>query len=189
MSTAKFIEKRRMVVKKILLVACVLLICVFVVAIIGVYGFLNTPLFDFSYEIQQDNVSLTIYSMNPSTFTNFPLGVNDLIALDNSAVKKIVVEAHDFEKHIENFENIKVKDVLPKKGKSTYSDIRLYYVIEGERNGRLLDVAMWGGNGEENGTCVFVNGIEVREKNIFYELILPFLPDEEANVWANYLVQ
>ena len=55
----------------------------------------------------------------------------------------------------------------------------MYYVLESKKNGKLIDVAMWGD--EDN---IFVNGFEVKENNIFYDVVIPFLPENEVKELA-----
>ena len=59
----------------------------------------------------------------------------------------------------------------------------MYYVLESKKNGKLLEVAMWG----ENDDTIFVNGTEVKENDIFYDVIIPFLPEEEAKELKDYI--
>ncbi len=61
---------------------------------------------------------------------------------------------------------------------------RVYYVLESKKNGKLLDVIMWGGAGDT--TTIFVNGYEVKENEILYNAIIPFLPNDLDGYWEPF---
>ena len=54
-------------------------------------------------------------------------------------------------------------------------DARIYYVFEMRNGARLLEVAMWG----EWTESIYVNGYEIKENKVFYDVISPFLSEEE----------
>jgi hypothetical protein len=117
-----------------------------------------------------DDLSLTIYYMNPYIFTFYQVSVDDLI---NSKGIKIIVDGSDVEEHIDLFKQISKDDLIPVK-KTSGIDARVYYVFESEKEGKMLEVAMWGDN-----NSVFINGLEVKGNNIFFTFIIPFLPEDE----------
>ena len=144
------------------------------------------PSFNFSRLIGNENIddiSLSIYYMSPYIFTDIPLSVDDLIS-DNTTTKT-VISGSDLEEHINLFDQISNYNLIPVKKKSSYLNVRMYYVLESRKNGKLLDVAMWGGNGEDN--SIFVNGVEVKGNNILYDVIIPFLPEDAAKEWGIYV--
>jgi len=71
------------------------------------------------------------------------------------------------------FKRMGATTLIPVLKKSPYLDAHIYYVFETEENGKLFDVAMWGIYGG-----VYVNGVEVNDNAIFYDAIMPFLPDD-----------
>lgn len=144
------------------------------------------PSLNFSELIGNENIediSLTIYYMSPYILTGIPLSVDNLI--NSSSTKKIVINGSDLEEHIDLFKQISNDDLIPVKKKSSYLDVRLYYVIESKKSGKLFDVAMWGGDGDDN--SIFVNGFEVKGNDIFYDVIIPFLPKDAAKEWAIFV--
>ena len=61
---------------------------------------------------------------------------------------------------------------------------RIYYVFETEKNGNIFDVAIWGGYDEYS---IFVNGLEVKVDDVFYDVIMPFLPEAVAEELKTFL--
>ena len=57
--------------------------------------------------------------------------------------------------------------------KKSYLNARIYYVFETGEQGKILDVAMWGDNAN-----IFVNEIEIKENDIFYDVLITFLPED-----------
>lgn len=126
-----------------------------------------------------DNLSLTIYYIDPLILTRAPLSVDDLINFSN--VRKIVIDDIDVEKHIDLFKQITNTNLKPVKNKSRI-DARFYYFFETEKQGKILDVAMWGNN-----ASVFVNGLEVDENDVFFTVVTPFLSEDELKDLEAYL--
>lgn len=85
------------------------------------------------------------------------------------------------EKHIDLFKQITNTNLKPVKNKSRI-DARFYYFFETEKQGKILDVAMWGNN-----ASVFVNGLEVDENDVFFTVVTPFLSEDELKDLEAYL--
>lgn len=126
-----------------------------------------------------NGLSLTIYYISPYILTRAPLSVDGLINFDD--VTKIVVSGSELEKHIDLLKQLSKDDLIPVKNKSRVN-ARLYYVFETINEGKILNVAMWSGNGG-----VFINGLEVEWNDIFYDIIMPFLPKEAADEYGKYI--
>lgn len=126
-----------------------------------------------------DDLSLTIYYINPFILTRAPLGVDDLINFSN--VKKIVISGSDLEEHMDLFEQINKDDLIPVKNKSRIN-ARIYYCFETVKEGKIIDVAMWGNDGS-----VFINGLEVKGNDIFYDIVMQFLPTDAVKEFETYL--
>ena len=58
-------------------------------------------------------------------------------------------------------------------GNDFREDVRMYYVFENKNGRNVFDVAMWSGNGK-----IVVNGVEVENNHVFYELLIHFLPED-----------
>jgi len=48
-------------------------------------------------------------------------------------------------------------------------------VFETNKGQKIFDVVMWGFN---NSNSIFINGYEMKENEIFYDAIIPFLPED-----------
>lgn len=130
-----------------------------------------------------NDISLTIYHLSLQSLMFFPVvSVEDLI--NRSSDEKIVINGSDLEEHIDLFKQIDNDILIPVKKKSSDLDLRVYYVLENKENGKLFDVAMWG---DEN--SIFVNEIEVEGNNVFYDVIIPFLPEDEAKELEDFILE
>jgi len=130
-----------------------------------------------------DDINLTIYYMSPYILTNTPLSIDNFI--NSYQVNRNIIKGRDLEGHIDLFKQISNDDLVPVKKKSSFLNVRLYYVFESKKNGKLFDVAMWGGDGDDN--SIFVSGFEVQENEIFYDVIMPFLPEDAAKEWSLFI--
>lgn len=121
-----------------------------------------------------NDISLTIYYMDLQALLFYPVSsVEDLIQWTDD--EKIVISGSKLEEHVDLFRKMSNEGFTQVWKKSSDLDLRIYYVLESKKNGKLFDVAMWGDNGS-----IFVNGIEVKENKVFYDVIIPFLPEDVA---------
>lgn len=164
--------------------------------IVGVFVFLlsaipvlfsiyfTKPSLNVSEMIENENIndlSLTIYYLSPYTYMFYPVSsVEDL----SHRCEKIVINGGDLKKHIDSFRQISNDDLKPIIWKSSDLDLRLYYVLESKKNGKLFDVAMWG----KDGDSMIVNGYEAKGNNIFIDVIIPFLPEDKAESWEDFMI-
>jgi len=134
---------------------------------------LEKDIYDFVEFIGRDDIdglSLTIYYCNPNMFTWCPISLDQLINYAHDII--IVINSGELAKHIDLFKLVGSTDLVLVR-KNTRIDARVYYVFEIENQGKLLDVAMWGKNGS-----YFINGVEIKENRLFYDIIRPFLPED-----------
>ena len=152
------------------------------------------------------NLSLTIYYASPSLFVN-PRWSIDFFRM--SAGEKIAISGSELEEHIDLFKQISSDDLVPilpfdriplyiDEFKCVSGDhgllaavhamwdlssihVRMYYVFECKESGKLFDVIMWGYGG------IIVNGFVVENRRIFYEIIMPFLPEDAAEEWERWI--
>jgi len=170
-------------VKKVAIIA--ILILLIIVATVLISYWINNircqkALNDFSTMINSESIndiSLTIYYVSPLTLTLYAWSVDDLIRA--SEEQAIVIYGDALVEHIDLFKQISKDDLVLVKKKSSYLDVRLYYVFETEEKGKIFDVAMWGCDGS-----IIVNGFEVKDAGIFYDVIMPFLPEDAAKKWG-----
>lgn len=120
-----------------------------------------------------ESLRLTICYIDPLILTRKPMLPEEL--LRDSTARIITVEAEELEKHRTLLQALTPAELTPVKQKG-FLNVRLYYIFETDA-GKLLDVAF---NGIHD--CPFVNGIEVEDNDLFYELIDPFLTDEDRGI-------
>lgn len=137
---------------------------------------------NFTKEIENGNLAnlgLTIFYLSPSTLTLYPLSVDDLI--NSSNVHKVVINGSRLDENIELLKQINNDALVPVQQKSRIN-ARIYYVFENNKERKIFDVAMWGET-----DSIFVNGCEVKENDIFYDVIMPFLPEDAVKELETYL--
>lgn len=120
-----------------------------------------------------DDISLTIYYLNIKALRFIP--VSSVEALIQCVDEKVIIHGSDLKQRIDLFRKIDNEVFIPVWKKSSDLDLRVYYVLESKKNGKLFSVAMWG-----DVNSVFVNGIEVKGNKVFYDVIIPFLSEKAA---------
>ena len=116
------------------------------------------------------DLSLTIYYIDPWEFTLLPLSVDLLI----NNYKDDVIYINDLEEHTDLLKQINSDVLIPVEHESRiYAWI--YYVFKTKNNRKIFDVAMWGDD-----FSIYVNGLEIQENNVFYNIVTPFLPEDIA---------
>lgn len=120
-----------------------------------------------------DELSLTIYYMSPDTLTNMPVSVKDL--KENDYELKVTVDGKRLQEHTDLLEQLSSTTLTPVEEQGSDGFARIYYVFETKNNRNIYDVCMWNGIGD-----IFVNGVEFEAQDIFYDVIMPFLPENEA---------
>jgi hypothetical protein len=137
---------------------------------------------NFSKLIEEENfddLSLTIYYMSPFAATRYPWSAEDLI--NRREENKIVINGSRLEEHIDLLNQINNNVLTPVEHKFRIS-AWLHYVFETKKDGKLFSVSMWG---EDN--SIFVNGIEIKGNEIFYDIVMPFLPTDVVKEFETYL--
>lgn len=97
----------------------------------------------------------------------------------------IDVEGNLLTEHSDLFKQLGFDILIPIEKKSfekPFINARIFYVFEDSKGRKLFDVSMWGKE-----RSVFVNGVEFRENDIFYDIIIPFLPTDIASDLEYYL--
>jgi len=126
-----------------------------------------------------DELSLTIYYMNPYIMTLLPVTKRDLIK--NWYELKVTVSGERLSEHIELLEQIANADLTPVE-QEPYEFVRLYYVFKTKWNRKIFSVCMWSGSED-----IYVNGIQVEKNEVFYEVVMPFLPEDDAEKVEAYM--
>jgi len=137
-----------------------------------------------------NDITLTIYYMDFFTLNPAPVRLEQLTGgwRDNKGQliggwydHRIVVpgenlaENRDLIKQIVNAELVQVENGL-------FVNARLYYVFEHVAYGELFSFLAFG-----SGDTMFVNGLEVEYNSIFFEAVLPFLPDDAFETIERYI--
>lgn len=126
-----------------------------------------------------DELSLTIYYMNPYILTNIPVSERDLV--EKYFEYKITISGQRLREHFNLLEQVANATLTPAEQESGVN-ARLYYVFETKENRKILSVCMWG-----KGKKLIVNGLWVEVNDAFYDVVLPFLPVDAAEEMGTYL--
>jgi hypothetical protein len=136
----------------------------------------------FFKQIEQGNlndISLTIYYMDPNIFTLYPYDIDDVIMANQY---KIVIDGTQLEEHIDLLKQMGNTALIPIEPDS-HKNVRIYYLFENKKGKKIFDVAMWGFSQR-----MYVNGLQVEENAIFYDVLLLFLPDDLAEELEKYIL-
>ena len=162
------------------LFAVILLVAVIFAIYGGDYVQSKKALNNFSKLVDNGKVgdlNLTIYYMKP-WFTLIPTSIDMLI--NGCYDYKIIISGSNLDEHIDLLKQMGNAALIPVIHSSRI-DACLYYIFETEEEGKIFDVAMWGDN-----YSIYVNGLEVKSNDIFYDIVMPFLSDDlAANLEVN----
>ena len=130
-----------------------------------------------------ENLVLTIYYKDPSVLTLMPLSVDALVS--GSYEHRVIITGNRLREHADLLSRMIDTDLTPVKYDEDYSyvNVRIYYVFESNRGRSIYNVTMWSG-----GENLFVNGSEVVSNSVFYDVLLPFLPDDAIAQLESYLL-
>ena len=121
-----------------------------------------------------DDLRLTIYYLDPTVLTRAPLSKEDLQSYPG--VVKITVEAEELASHRELMKKLD-PNILQLVQEESHINARLYYFFEVGDSEKILEVIISNIYGS-----VCVNDFEVENNPVFYDLILPFLEDEDRQI-------
>jgi len=134
--------------------------------------------------IQNGNVSdltLTIYYTRLLRDSR-PYSIEWLTDLGNRGYRpKIIISGDRLEEHIDLLYRMSNVDLLYVENESRIHT-RIYYVFETVSEGNIFDVAMWGLD-----ETISVNGVQVIADEIFYEILLLFLPEYMVEELTKFL--
>jgi hypothetical protein len=129
----------------------------------------SISLSEFLAQEDYEGLRLTIFYLYPHTLTWIPLNIDGLTGglYEYKITIQGIIQEEDIFEILTFLADI---DLVPVENESRI-DARIYYVFETEKGQKLFDVAMWGEN-----ESLYVNGVEVEENYLFYEVIRPYLP-------------
>ena len=141
----------------------------------------RTAYTDFSRLIRNedyDNLKLTIYLdclLAWGGFGDAERLVEQYLHQVHPNVRRIVVDGNTLAEYSDLLHQFSNFNTTPMEGRLWYhQSVRVYYVFENTRTGRKLSVALQRGIGD----FVTVNGTYVGWDEIFYDVIIPFLPED-----------
>ena len=132
--------------------------------------------------IEEGNVhdlTLTIYYMELRALTPTPIRLNQLI--DGWYDHRVVVSGEELAAYCNLLSQLIIAPLAPVDEES-FVNARLYYVFEHVEYGELFSFLAFSG-----GDTMFVNGLEVEYNSIFFEAVLPFLPDDAFETIERYI--
>jgi hypothetical protein len=138
---------------------------------------------NFVEEIEIGNLaeySLTIYYLSPYAFTLYPISVDDLINRNHEY--KILIDGEELEKKIDLFVQMDKGALIPVEQESRIN-ARIHYVFSNTNAQKAFNVSMWGED-----ESIFINGFEMKENPIFYDIIMPFLNEDIMTEFGMYLL-
>lgn len=117
------------------------------------------------------DMSLTLYNITPHIAYNVPVRKADIMQ-----TSEIVLDSTELSSRIDYLNKIDYS-ILDEPEITFYEDLRIYYYIETESDGIVLEVGMYGTDG-----TIFVNGVEVEYDPVFFELVEPYLDAYTMNI-------
>ena len=158
------------------------------------------------------DVVLTVYYMSPNVRTFIAVTVESLILIGDEENEfiwpqgKITVDGNELIRHTNLIESLNSITLVPL-DYDYHAFIRIYYKFETAEDGMLLEVFMWGGRDDiveeniiwddygkvvnpdayEDLYYIYVNGQAVRDDPIFYNIIMPFLPDDFSEELTEFI--
>jgi len=124
-----------------------------------------------------EDLTLTIYYMPHTILTRAPLTVDRLI--NNDSTVKIVVTANELAKHVDALKRLDASDLQPASGEY-WLNARFHYVFaRGDQ--KILEVTRecYGKSDEMTADYALINGILVEEEAVLYEIVIPFMSEED----------
>ena len=123
-----------------------------------------------------NDMCLTIYYSTPYVSADMPVDEERLIiwgstSEDASIAGKVVIDSTQLTSRIDQLQKIDAA-TLQKPIIKRYKDLRIYYYIETESAGKVLEVGMFG-----RGGTTFVNDVQVMYNPVFFDLVSPELEE------------
>jgi hypothetical protein len=133
-----------------------------------------------------DDVRLVIYYMDPFIMSLPPTNIEWLV--DGRHDLRVVVEGDALMEHTDRLRQINSNILISDNSKSEMH-ARIYFFFETTDGEKLFDVAMWMLYMDMFGPIgnILVNGQEFEMNYIFIDIIMPFLPEEEAELLQRFL--
>lgn len=161
-------------VKRMVIVVLLVMLCVVIMSgCNSKKAQLEKELAPYTEMLQNGSISeleMTIYYINPTVFTTVPLGADALKSYRD--VHIITVSGEKLSEQIDLLKELSADNLQLTSSK--YLDARFCFEFSNASGDVLLTFAFWG-----EGNSVYVNGIAVEENEIFYKLLIPYIPEED----------
>ena len=129
---------------------------------------------DFSNAIADgvpSDMRMTLYNISPFVEYDPAIRKADIIRTDKTIIDSTQLSSRiDYLKKIDSSVLQKAKTTRTEDSWIYYKDLRIYYYIETEADGIVLDVEISG-----KGGTIFVNGVAVKYNPVFFDLVEPYL--------------
>lgn len=161
-------------VKRMVIVMLLVMLCVVIMSgCNGKKAQLEKELAPYTEMLQNGSISeieMTIYYINLAIFTQVPLGADALKSYRD--VHIITVSGEKLSEQIDLLKELSADNL--RLTSSKYLDARICCEFSNASGDALLSFAFWGA-----GNSVYVNGIAVEENEVFYKLLIPYIPEED----------
>jgi hypothetical protein len=164
-----------------------IVICGFIVLILLalIYLFVNKRndthleegMINFTESIEQGSladINLTIYYTSPFMLSFDPVSIERL--KDVVYTYKIVVDGYVLQEHVDLLRQIDYVRLTPVRNRRV-DNARIYYIFENQISGETYSVAIF-----IYGETMRVNGVNIAENPVLFEVLVPFLPESEREV-------
>ncbi len=155
----------------IIFIFCILL-CTIFAGCMSPHSRLRDALAPFSEMLQgeiPDDMHLTIYYVSPSLLFPTPLSKEGIMKISEEV---IVVHRQELVRHLDLFQETEPR-ILEPVDREVWVDAQIYYVLESEETGKVLEVII-----NSTSQCVLINGVFVENSSVFYDVIIPFLSEK-----------
>jgi len=131
-----------------------------------------------------DDLVLRIYYMDLSVRTPAPVSVGQLI--NHSSVDiggSVTLNGDALQEHAEALRRVN-RGLLNATSGSRRPDARIYYIFETKSGDKIFDVVLLAVGDDD----ILINGRLYKRHHVFFEIILPFLPEDIASSLSAFMV-
>ena len=137
-----------------------------------------------------EGMSLVIYYVGPNAMWAYPTSIDELVDISSNELIVqhgiggiAVANGEELARHAGLLYLLASEELVPL-GQDYRMDARVYCVFKDKYNRKIFEVAMWGRPEKSgSGSATFINGVYVEDKDIYYDIFIPFLPEKLARAW------
>ena len=137
-----------------------------------------------------EGMSLTVYYAGLFAIFEWPVDIDGVVRMSGAEeyVKYglggiVIIEDLELMNYIGLLRLLSSEDAVSL-GQDYRIDARIYYVFKDKYRRTIFEVALWGNFRDSDGNymrAIFVNGVYTEEKDMYYDIVIPFLPDNYAD--------